>query len=285
MQVAVELISNSRPMGNRTFTNTDGRASFSVTTSGNYQVRVSGPSVEETTSDTFWVQPGELSHREYVAVKLKNPNGNNPAMSSDDSTVSASQLNVPDKARKEYVKGMDAFQKQDWKKASEHLEKATHDYANFDWAYNSLGVVYMNLGEKDQARSAFQRAVDINGRNEQAERNLARMLINDGEYAKAEDLAKRSLIAHPQDADGLTLQGFAQLKQGKVDEALASVRKVHTSEKHAFPFCHLIAAHALEMKNMKPEAAAEYKLYLAESPDAPETQAKLARDGLQRTSH
>lgn len=283
IQVAVDLISNAQPMGNRTFTNTDGRATFTVSGSGTYQVKVTGPEIIDSVSDSFWIQPGESSHREYVAVKLKSASTTGTTPLNTDSTISASQLNVPEKARKEYYKGMDAVQKQDWKKAEEHLMKATHEYPNYDWAYNGLGVAYMNMGDKDQARTAFKRAVEINDHNVQAERNLARIFIGDGDFKRAEELAKRSLLTHPQDADGLTLEGYAQLQQGKFDEALDSARRVHTAEKHAYPFSHLIAAHALEAKHLNKEAAAEYRTYLSESPDAPASQAKLAEEGLQRT--
>ena len=280
MQLTLELVSSgNRQLNNRVFTNTDGRATITVSGTGTFQVRVSGPFIEETTSEAFWIQPGELVHHETIAVaKKSNPQATQPET---EPTISASQLNVPDKARKEFDKGMEAMQKQDWKKAEEHLAKATREYPNYDWAYNSLGVAFMKMGEKDNARESFNHALQIQGHNPQAERNLARISMIDGDFAKAEQLAKQSLSGHPQDPDGLTLEGYAQLKQGKFDDALNSVRRVHTSEKHAFPFSHLIAAHALEAKHLKPQAAAEYRTFLAESPNAPE--ASLAKQGLERT--
>jgi tetratricopeptide (TPR) repeat protein len=281
MQCSVELVSSgSRQPNNRTFTDTNGRTTFAVPASGTFQVRVSGPYIEETTSETFWIQPGEMLHHETIPVKLKSDDKERPAPAG--ATISASQLNIPEKARKEFDKGTDAMHKQDWKKAQEHFTKAAHDYPKYDWAYNSLGVVDMKLGEKDNAREAFSRAVDIDSHNIQADRNLARILIQDGDFAKAEQLAKEALAVQPKDPDALTLEAFAQLKQRKYDDAIMSARLVHTSEKHAFPFAHLIAAHALEAKNLNVQAAAEYRAFLTESPDTPE--AHLAKEGLQRTS-
>ena len=280
MQCTVELVSSgSRQPSVRTFTDNNGRTTFSIPDSGTYQVRVSGPFIQDTTSDTFWIQDGEMIHKEMVPVKMKE--GEN-SQSSTEGTISAAQLSVPAKAKKEFDKGTDAMQKQDWKKAQEYFSKATRDYPNYDWAYNSLGVVDMKMGEKDQARDAFTRAIQISGHTVQAEKNLARILIADGDFAKAEQLVKQSLAVQPRDPDGLTLAGFAQLKQGKYDEALDSARKVHTSGNHAFAVAHLIAAHALEAKHLDSQAADEYRAYLAESPDSPE--ADLAKEGLARTS-
>jgi tetratricopeptide (TPR) repeat protein len=281
MQVSLELVSSgNRQPNNRIFTNTDGRGTFNVPGAGTYQVRVSGAFIEETTTDTFWIQPGEMVHRENIAVKVITNSQNQQAAPGTGPTISAAQLNVPEKARKEFEKGMEAMQKEEWKKAEEHLSKAARDYPDYDWAYNSLGVAYMKMGEKEKARESFTHAIQIQGHNPQAERNLARILLIDGEFVKAEQLAKQSLSMQPQDPDGLTLESYAQLKEGKYDEALTAARRVHTSEKHPFSFSHIIAGHALEAKNMKVEAAAEYRTFLAESPDAPE--AAMAKRGLER---
>lgn len=280
MQLSIELVSNSsRQMNNTTFTDSTGHAQFSVSGPGTYQVKVSGPNIEDTTSANIFIEQDETVHHEYVAVKLK-PNVSNNHVPANEATVSAAQLNVPENARKEYSKGVEAMHNKDWKEAREHFDMATRDYDKFDWAYNALGVVCMASGDKASAHTAFAKAVEINDHNAGAERNLARIMIGEGDFAQAEAHARHSLMVEAQNADALTLEGLAQLKQGKFDDALASARRVHSSDKHAFPYSHLIAARALEAKQMKDQAAAEYRIYLAEAPDAPE--AIVARDGLQR---
>src|SRR3954454_10589141 len=73
----------------RTYTNMDGKATFTVRPGANYQVQVSGGDIESA-STSFEVQPGEMFHHEYVTVKMK-PNGK---VGAPGGMVSAANLNI-----------------------------------------------------------------------------------------------------------------------------------------------------------------------------------------------
>jgi hypothetical protein len=118
IQALVEL-TGMGSINTRTYTNMDGKASFSVRGGANYQVQVSGGDIENA-SATFEVQPGEMFHHEYVTVKMKERAGNG----APGGMVSAANLNIPEKALKEYDKGMKEFQDKKWDKATEHFRKA-----------------------------------------------------------------------------------------------------------------------------------------------------------------
>ncbi|HWR37687.1 MAG TPA: tetratricopeptide repeat protein [Clostridia bacterium] len=276
LQLMIELIASGGAVASRTYTNTDGRVSFRVPP-GSYRVRITGLSVEDTTSDSFEIQAGEMMHHENVPVQ---PKPATEGTGTPSGVVNASELGIPGKAAKEYERGMEALQHGDSKKAEDHFHKAIEHYPDYDWAYNSLGVARMKHGDKEGAREAFEKAIAINGHNANAQRNMARFLIGEKKFAEAEEMAKKSLLNEPQDADGLVLLSLAQLSQGKYDDALASARRVHTGKKHQFAFVHLIAARACEAKQLNQEAIAEYRAYLEESPGTPAAQ--IAKDGLAR---
>jgi Flp pilus assembly protein TadD len=277
IQALVE-ISGMGSINTRTYTNMDGKASFSIRSGANYQVQVSGTEIENT-STSFEVQPGEMFHHEYVTVKLKERPGSSAPPGG---IVSAANLNIPDKAQREYEKGMKEFKDKKWEKACEHFHKATEEFPKFDMAYNNLGVAEMQLGDVNAAREAFAKAAEVNPSNAAATRNLGRIyLTRDNDPGHAKQMLLKSLIAEPKSGETLTLLSFAQLRTGELDAALSNARKVHSNgPTDQYPFAHLVAARALEEKGDKPGAIAEYHAYLKEAGGSPDS--KVATDGLAR---
>jgi Flp pilus assembly protein TadD len=276
IQALVE-ITGMGSVNTRTYTNMDGKASFTLRSGASYQVQVSSGDIENASS-SFEVQPGEMFHHEYVTVKAK-PNAN---FGAPGGMVSAANLNIPDKAVREYDKGMKEFRDKKWDKASEHFHKALEAYPKYDSAYNNLGVAAMQQGDLNGAREAFAKAVETNPSNAAASRNLGRIyLTRDNNLPRAKEMLLKSLTAEPKSGETLTLLSFAQLRMGELDAALSNARKVHTSgPTDQYPFAHLVAARALEEKGDKPGAAAEYHAYLKEAEGSPD--AKVAKDGLAR---
>lgn len=276
IQALVE-ITGMGSVNTRTYTNLDGKATFAIRAGANYQLQVSGGDIENTTV-SFEVQPGEMFHHEYVTVKPKV----NAKLGAPGGMVSAANLNIPEKAQKEYEKGVKQLNDKKWDKANEHFRKAIDAYPKFDSAYNNLGVVAMQQGDVNAAREAFSKAVEANPSNAAASRNLGRIyLTRDNDLAKAKEMLQKSLSAEPKSGETLVLLSFAQLRSGEVDAALSNARKVHSSgPTDPYPFGHLVAARALEDKGDKPGAAAEYHNYLKEAEGSPD--AKVAKDGLAR---
>jgi Tfp pilus assembly protein PilF len=276
MQALVELSGVSGGVLQQSYTDMEGRVSFSVTSGQMYQLKISGPGVE-TTQASFEVLQGENFHHQSVSVKLSATAGTNNAPGG---MISASMLNVPVKARREFDKGAELMQAQKWADAKQHFEKAIETYPNFDWAYNNIGVIDMRLKDEPGAREAFSRAVAINNRNPDATRNLARLKLQDSDYEAAKALLQQSLTALPGDPTSLTLLAFAQFKTKQFDEALANAERAHRGEPDPNPLAHLIAAAVLESKGDRAGAEKQYQTYLKEAPDTP--QAQIAREGLLR---
>ncbi len=259
----------------RTYTNTDGRASFTVRGSATFQVTVSGQDIEPVTN-TFELYPDEVSHRESVTIKFKQSAGNR----APGGVVAANNLNVPEKARKEFERGMDEMNANKLDSAKKHFEKAIDIYPNFDSAYNNIGVIELQNKNRDAAKQAFAKAVELNDKNPDATSNLAQLKITDDDLEGAKDLLKKSLMMQPQNPKSLMLLAFAQFKTKEFEAALSNAEKVHQGDIDHFPLAHLIAARIREGIGDRAAAERQYEMYLKEAPEGPE--ARIAQEGLTR---
>jgi len=133
-------------------------------------------------------------------------------------------------------------------------------------------VMYFQTNQAEKARAAFEKSVALNEKNADADRNLARILINDGTFTRAQDLLKKSLLVEPLNPVTLTLLCVAQAQSGDADGALATARKTHQLPHEGYPLVHYIAGRALEQKGNPQQAYTEYETYLSESPNGAEAQ-------------
>ncbi len=279
-QIRVQLLTDSGVPVANSFTNTDGRASFWITFPGAFRVEVSGISLMGVASTAFHVEDMDKSKTVFVRVKPKmasNSTASNPKVPA---VTSAADLRVPNDARKAFHKGMEAWEAKEFPKAAEQFEKAVALFPEYDTAFNNLGVMYIRLNQPEKARAAFERSVALNDKNADGDRNLARMLMDEGNFTRAEDLLKKSLVVEPLNPVTLTLLCAAEMETGEFDAALATARKVHQLPHEGYPLSHYVAGQALEHEGRKQEAYTEYETYLHEAPsgpEAPQVRSALAR--------
>lgn len=268
-QAHVQLLSASGNVVSDTFADDQGNAQFDGVPAGEYRLRASGIGVEESTSNVFTITRGEGLHFENVDVKAASEAAGNSATAAPGGTVAAVDLNVPDKAKKEFDKGTAALNQNDLAAAKKHFEKAIEIYPQYAGAYNNLGILAMRAGDHDAAIAAFQQAVHINGHYPRACINLVRLLLPDRKYAEAETLLNTALSTDPLNPEALTLLANVQLQTGRYEQATATAAKVNSVPHEGFAIVHIVAAVAYENRHMSQEAAAEYAAYLKESPDGP----------------
>lgn len=277
-QLRVQLLTSSELSVTESFTDETGMAHVSARP-GNYRIRVSGPQIEETVTSVFTISPRELTRTEFVRVR-KLPSNDDPAEASS-GLVALSQMNIPAKALKEYEKAGKALQAGNWAEARVRLEGAISMFPQFAAAWNDLGVVHMNMGDREAARTAFQKSLEFHPNYARACRNLALLLFSEGGTDEATTLVEKALASDPLDPQALTLMAQLQLLAGKTDEALANARKVHSAPHQGQAVVHYIAARVLEMRNQHEQAAAEYRLFLQEAPNsASADKARAALDKL-----
>ncbi len=275
-QLRVDLFNAASVPTRVTFTDSLGRAWFHISDLGEYHVRVSGQTIQPATSSAIVV---DATHHAAVAVVQVKPRpvvkfNAKPKYAAVTSTV---ELAVPDNARKYFHEGMQAFVGNSYNKALTLFQKAIASYPSYDAAYNNLGVIYTQLNEPTKAWTAFQRAVQINDKNPDADRNFSRLLLQTGAYKRAEDLLRKSLVVDPLSPAALMLVASAEIAVGEYDRALQDAMKVHELPHEGYALAHYVAGQALEHKQQLLDACAEYELYLLETPDGPEAnEVKLA---------
>jgi len=259
----VMLSSRNTPV-QETFTDDLGVARFQLF-AGEYIARVTGPDLVEPVEVRVSVYPREAMKAEYATVKLKSEAQN----TSSQGYVSAASLQVPDKARGEYDKGVKAMNDANLDEARKRLEKATELYPRYAEAFNALGVIAMRQNQPDEGRKHFQAAIHADEQHPAAYVNLAKLNMREQKFTEGESLLLKAISFTPLDTEALSILSYYELNLGKFDSAITIARKVHSLPHDRYAMVHYVAASALEKKNLNKEAIAEYQLFIKESPAGP----------------
>ncbi|MCI0403091.1 MAG: tetratricopeptide repeat protein [Acidobacteria bacterium] len=276
LRVRVQLLLQTGVIVDEYIADERGVVSFSVQ-EGIYLIKASGLEIEDTLVGPFEIFDMQPSHEEYVHVRLKP--GRSLA-SAGPAMVSTLDLKAPDGARKEYQKGRRAAEVGDWPKATKHFEKAVVLYPQYASAHNGLALALERQGQREAARQAFQKALDVDAKFARPYVHLARFCLEDKKPSEALALMEKATALEPANPESLTLMAQAQLASGKLDDALATARKVHSVPHEGFAQIHVIAGIALENRKLPHEARAEYEEFLKEAPrdpDAPTVRAALKK--------
>jgi len=250
--------------------NDRGEVEFRDLDPGRYQLAVNDSSIEPPQSPTtFEILPGESFHFERLRVKFKeNANGAPAFVKPQTASVSAAELNVPKKARKEFDKGNQLLQKNKVEEARAHFEKAVQIYPQYASAYNNLGVSWMHSHDAAQARDAFEHALAADPNHANAAMNLARLLFSEHDWARLEALLQTALVGTPQDTQALAMMTMTEFNLKKYAETVDYARRTHALPHEKFPIVHFLAARALLAQNQPDEAMVEYKVFLKEAPQS-----------------
>lgn len=266
----VELLSQQGSPISAAQTNGTGNADFQVMSGVAYRVLVSGEGVE-TTSYEFRITDGQQVHMETVNVKASASSNQQQQTHGSAPTISLAEMNVPDKARDELQKGMEAFAKGDMTKAQQKFEKAISIYPQYARAYAAEGIIAVKSGDHVKAKSLFAKAIEADDKFVPAYLDLARADFQDKNYAEAESLLRKVMALNPSIPDAVALLASTEYMNKEYDKALADAQRTHSLPNHEqFADVHLLAGKILEMENRPQEAIAEYKLFLKESPNSPQ---------------
>ena len=263
--VRVQVLSENRTPITDTYTREDGNATFAGIPAGNFFVRVTGMDIEDA-MQSFSIYARQTMHTEFVQIRLK---ASREPKSSSSPSVSAATLNIPEKARKEFEKGMQAMNENKLPDADKHFSKALEQYPRYAAAWNARGVVDMKSNKPAEAHTMFQSAIDADKDFSLAYVNLGRLLVSEKKNVEAESILTKATSLDPRDPGALSMLANLNLSMGKLDDAIANARKAHDLPHADYPLVHLIAGMALEQKQLDAEAAAEFRQFLQESPHSP----------------
>jgi Flp pilus assembly protein TadD len=247
-------------------TNDQCEADFFNVPEGTYHLDVSGHGFQNVDSGSLQIMSVGSTDFE---VRVPRPNDVERSYGLAASAfVSASDLGVPNRARKELQRANELIGRQDMPHAIEKLNKAISIYPGYALAYNNLGVIYGRLGDPVRERNALQEALKLDDHFALAYVNVGRMNIAAGDFAAAETVLDKASGYDPTDPMALILLSWAQFNERRFDEAIATCRKAHALEKpHAF--VHRVAARSFEQMKQRASAIAELEQFLKEEPPGP----------------
>jgi len=185
--------------------------------------------------------------------------------------VSLTTLTAPKPARKAYEKAEKALRSvedPDYARAVPLLERAVELHPEFAAAWEALGRARLGLGERESAREAFERAVEIDGRFLKPYLALIEMAVEDKDWTELESLTDRYLAMSPGSMKLRLFNSFAALKNGKSSKAKAMAEMIENAgEMDDWPMTYLILAEVYSDWGEFKEAAKLYEAYLSTLPD------------------
>jgi tetratricopeptide (TPR) repeat protein len=248
----------------------DQAAEFQVTSGKNFRLKVTGSNIESVTTSFIVIQSLENTHSEIIHVKVLNQDEGQttPAGSA---TVSMSEMGAPKKAVGEMKKGLDAYSHAEITQAQAHFEKAVAEYPRYALAYDMLGVIAVREPDRPKARELFSRSIQTDSTFFPAYVDLARLDLQDKQYAESESLLGKAISLNPSAPDAVALLAATEFANKEYDKALVDVDRTHALRNHEqFAEVHLMAARVLRMQNRPNEAIIQFQLFLKEKPNSPE---------------
>ena len=249
------------------YTNDVGEVSFNGVPIGNYHVEVSGDGISDASSQVFEVDNRKMTQAQFVVVHQVQDSGPRP-VSARSPMVSATDLKVPEKARKEVDKANEEMALHDWKKSKEHLDKALAIYPDYATAYNNLGVLYAKTDDLINEEQALKKAISLDDHFAPALLNYGKLCFKLKNFTDAETLLQREVAVDPGNPESMLLLADSEYMNRHFDAAIATANQAHLAHEHA-SFVHYIAARAYQQENQPQQALAEFQMFLKEEPKGP----------------
>ncbi len=185
------------------------------------------------------------------------------------SSVSKLDRKAPNSASREYEKGVRFLVQKKFDGAVASLTKAVTIYPNFVSAHNALGSAYLNLGQNEQARSEFARAIELDDHLPYCYLNLGWSQLALKNFSAAQESIQKASALAPLDLHLLTALTYAQLLNHDYTAAIATAHQVHGRNHDGAAIVHYFAAAAWQGQNNLDETKNELQTFLDEAPNSP----------------
>jgi Tfp pilus assembly protein PilF len=218
-QVAVRLKSHAAGIFRSFLTDLEGHFEVKSLPPSTYEIVVDEPGYEPTQASA------QLDGSTAKLVLYLKPTSTAP-IPLDRYSVSTRELKIPGKAQHEFEKGMGGLAKKDLAGGVSHFTKAVEAFPEYYEAYYHMGVAEVAMGRRDEARQAFQKAIDLSGgKYAWAEFGIGYLLYLDGKPREAETIVRRGLEVDGNSTDGYLILGMTLLRLDRTDEAERSARE------------------------------------------------------------
>jgi tetratricopeptide (TPR) repeat protein len=248
------------------YTHGDGSVEFRDVHPGAYKLKVIGDKYETAMSEPFEIERNESGKIESMYI---TPKASEDANVSGPPLIAVSEMNVPDKAKSQLDKGMQAFAQGKADTALEHIRKAIQIYPAYAQAHNNLGIVLVSRGDDDGAKKEFNEALKINEKFTPPLINLARVALKEHDVQQADGFLQKSIKLGAKNAEALSILANVRFIQGRFTDALQAVNDVHAVPHQNLAEVHLIAAEIYQKESHNEDALRECQTFLTEAPNSP----------------
>ncbi len=187
----------------------------------------------------------------------------------DSGTVSALDLQAPNKAVEEYNRGNSAMRAQHTDEAIKHMRRAVDAYPKFVSAHIGLGLAYLDQEDKPHARSEFETAAKLDPKFPGSFMNLGLVALATNDFESAQPQLEKAASLHPKDARILTSLAYAQNGNHHYQEVLQTAKLVHSLSHKGLANVHYVAASAAMSLKDYSTVASELSLFISEDPTNP----------------
>jgi hypothetical protein len=193
-----------------------------------------------------------------------------PTTMTSGTMVSVTNLSAPRNARKALEQAEKAYQKKNLDAAEKYDQIALKVYPRYASAWCQLGLIYSQSHRIEEARSAFSKALEADGKYVNPLVGLARLALAESNWREAALLTDRALELDPLDfPDGYYINALANYNLNQMDAAERSARKLERLDgPHQWPQVHLIMAGILHRRKDVSGETEELRSYLKQAPQS-----------------
>ncbi len=195
-------------------------------------------------------------------------------------TVSALSLKAPKDAKKNFDKGMELARANKPADAALSLQKAVAGYPQYADAWLSLGQVERQLGARDEARTDFQKAMDLDDKLVGPWQELGYLASDATQWQDAARYLDEAVRLDPMVAMAWDFDAVANYNIGKFDVAERDVRAEMKLDRGKNPRAEYLLGLILIARKDMAGGAAALRIFLAAAPNAPD--AETAKKQLSR---
>jgi tetratricopeptide (TPR) repeat protein len=191
------------------------------------------------------------------------------------STISLTSALAPKRAEKEYQKGMQAIQKDDFEQAERHLQAATTDYPKYAEAWFALGQVNQKENKLEEAQKCFHSAIDADPKFVSPYSSLASIAAGQSKWEDAAKYSAQVIDLNPVEFPGaFWVNALANYNLRNMDQAGKSATAlIKLDTAHHYPMAEMMLAQLSLNKGNLDEAASHLRTYLALDPNAKNAEA------------
>ncbi|MGE0103922.1 MAG: tetratricopeptide repeat protein [Blastocatellales bacterium] len=272
----VELLDEVNAVLARVRTDSVGRFSFNRLSNGTFLVKVVtfgtryASQTQRINLQAMTMAGGRGSHYENIDIYLKierkgdeNPGSAGPIFAQE----------VPEPARKLYDQAVSMLDSgKDSKSGIGKLQEALTIFPTYYMALERLGVEYLKLNDADHARTALDKAIEVNPKGYNSHYAMGVLQYRNRSYPDCIESLRKVVLLAPDSGNAAFARyhlGMAYLKTGKAQDAEPHLKRAYEQAGKNIPSdVHMGLAQIYSSSKRYKDAAAELELYLKETPDA-----------------